>query len=226
MKRSEINGIIRRAEAFMDECGFRLPPFARWTPEEWARKGAEADELRRNQIGWDVSDFGGGDFNNMGLVLFCLRNGNYSDPANRKPYAEKIMVIEENQLTPMHFHRSKTEDIINRAGGELVMKVYNSTPDAGLDDTEVTVSIDGVKKSFAAGSEIVLRPGESVTVPTLLYHSFHAMEGSGRVLAGEVSAVNDDFTDNIFLEKTGRFPGIEEDEPPYRLLLTEYPAPA
>jgi D-lyxose ketol-isomerase len=35
---------------------------------------------------------------------------------------------------------------------------------------------------------------------------------------------NDDNTDNFFLEELGRFPAIEEDEPAYRLLCTEYPA--
>ena len=38
------------------------------------------------------------------------------------------------------------------------------------------------------------------------------------------SARNDDNTDNRFYEKMGRFPEIEEDEPPYRLLCNEYPA--
>jgi len=47
--------------------------------------------------------------------------------------------------------------------------------------------------------------------------------GSGAVLLGEVSQCNDDNTDNRFYEKVGRFPAIEEDEPPYRLLCDEYP---
>ena len=47
--------------------------------------------------------------------------------------------------------------------------------------------------------------------------------GTGPVLLGEVSQVNDDNTDNRFYEPVGRFPAIEEDEPPYRLLCGEYP---
>ena len=43
-------------------------------------------------------------------------------------------------------------------------------------------------------------------------------------LIGEVSMCNDDNTDNRFLKPLGRFPTIEEDEPAYRLLCTEYPA--
>ena len=33
---------------------------------------------------------------------------------------------------------------------------------------------------------------------------------------------NDDENDNRFYEKLGRFPEVEEDEPPYRLVCTEY----
>ena len=54
--------------------------------------------------------------------------------------------------------------------------------------------------------------------------AFWAKEGSGAVLIGEVSQCNDDNTDNRFLEPMGRFPQIEEDEPPLRLLCTEYPS--
>jgi len=43
------------------------------------------------------------------------------------------------------------------------------------------------------------------------------------VLLGEVSQCNDDNTDNRFNPPVGRFPIIEEDEPPYRLLCNEYP---
>jgi D-lyxose ketol-isomerase len=43
------------------------------------------------------------------------------------------------------------------------------------------------------------------------------------VLLGEVSQCNDDKTDNRFHDNIGRFPDIEEDEPPYRLLCGEYP---
>lgn len=56
-----------------------------------------------------------------------------------------------------------------------------------------------------------------------LYHDFNVEAGTGAVLIGEVSQCNDDNTDNRFYKKMGRFPTIEEDEPPYRLLCNEYP---
>lgn len=56
MKRSEINKIILDALDFADEMGFKLPPFARWTPEEWAKvaDNEEYDEIRDNMLGWDI----------------------------------------------------------------------------------------------------------------------------------------------------------------------------
>ena len=56
-----------------------------------------------------------------------------------------------------------------------------------------------------------------------MYHDFEVEEGTGPVLLGEVSQCNDDNVDNRFYEKMGRFPEIEEDEAPYRLLCNEYP---
>jgi D-lyxose ketol-isomerase len=64
-----------------------------------------------------------------------------------------------------------------------------------------------------------------VTLTKGLYHAFWAKEGAGPVLIGEVSECNDDNTDNRFHKEMGRFPTIEEDEPPYRLLCNEYPVP-
>jgi D-lyxose ketol-isomerase len=223
MRRSEINEIIKDAKRFLMERKFLLPPFAYMTESEWAEAGPEADEIRNNQLGWDITNFGGGDFRELGLTIFTLRNGNCNSPDDKKPYAEKILIVEEDQVTPMHFHRVKMEDIINRGGGNLLMQVYNSTPGAKLADTDVTASLDGVKRTVSAGAVLRLTPGESISVPPFLYHKFWGEKGAGKVLVGEVSSVNDDYTDNVFLDPIGRFPEIEEDEPPVHLLMTEYP---
>ncbi len=222
MKRSELNFYLKNAVEFMKEMQFSLPPFAFFSPEEWTTCGMEYDEIRNAALGWDVTDFGGGDFLKKGLLLFTLRNGVHGDARYTKPYAEKIMVVEEEQVTPFHFHWSKQEDIINRGGGVLLMQVYNATREEKLADTDVIVSKDGCVLTLPAGSIIRIEPGESVTVPRGLYHSFWAEKGRGRVLAGEVSMTNDDHTDNRFLEPTGRFPEVEEDEKPLYLLATEY----
>ena len=112
------------------------------------------------------------------------------------------------------------EDIINCGGGNLMIKLYNSTKDENLADTDILVSIDGVKKQFKAGDVVCIKPGESITLTRGLYHRFWG-EG-GRVLGREVSMCNDDANDNRFYDKVGRFPEIEEDEEPLYLLCTEY----
>ena len=224
MKRSELNAIMRDAVAFIKEMKFCLPPFAYWTPEEWATRGHEYDEIRDNMLGWDITDFGHGDYLKEGLLMFTIRNGNFHDEKYTKPYAEKLLIVEEEQVTPYHFHWSKMEDIINRGGGNLLVKVYNSTPDEGKADTPVDVFVDGRKFTVPAGSVIRLTPGESITLCPGQYHKFWGEKGTGRILLGEVSKVNDDRVDNRFFAPTGRFPEIEEDEAPLYLLGNEYPS--
>jgi D-lyxose ketol-isomerase len=224
MKRSEINKIIETAKEILHKYNIKLPPFAYWTPEEWEQKGTECAEIRDCMLGWDITDFGSGRFEKVGLAVFTLRNGHQNlAQYKEKTYCEKILVIQEEQVTPMHFHWYKVEDIINRAGGNMVIELYNSTEDEKLADTDVEVSLDGVKRRFSAGSKVVLGPGESITLTKGLYHRFWAEKGRGVLVAGEVSKVNDDKTDNRFLEAGGRFPKIEEDCPPAHLLCSEYP---
>ena len=221
MKRSEINKIILENIEFIDKMNFKLPKFAYFTPEEWEEKGSEYDEIRENMLGWDVTDYGHGDFQKIGLFLFTIRNGNINKPW--KSYAEKLLISDEDQYSPMHFHHNKMEDIINRGGGNLIVEVYNATDDDQLADTDVTVYIDGHTEVVPAGAKIRLTPGESITLPQRQYHAFWAEKGFGKVLIGEVSMVNDDNVDNRFYETQGRFPTIEEDEAPVYLLCNEYP---
>jgi D-lyxose ketol-isomerase len=157
----------------------------------------------------------------VGLTLFTIRNGNFARPEYKKTYAEKIMLVQVDQVTPMHFHWAKAEDIINRGGGDLVIQLYNATADEGLDESSgIKVSIDGIIHAVGAGDTVRLKPGDSITLPQRLYHKFWA-EGSN-CLVGEVSMVNDDTSDNRFHEPVGRFPDIIEDEPPLHLLCNEY----
>ena len=195
-----------------------------WTADDWNSAGPEADEIRINKLGWDLTDFGSGAFSKCGLLLFTLRNGNLLDPTNLKSYAEKIMVVDENQVTPFHFHWKKTEDIINRGGGKLVVELYNSDAQDGFTLDAVRARCDGVLRAVKAGSHVILNPGESITVTPRLYHKFYGHPGTGKVLVGEVSSVNDDATDNRFKDPAGRFPQIDEDEMPLHYLCNEYPA--
>ena len=220
MKRSEINQILRNAKAFMAEKQFMLPPWAYWSVTDWKKKEEDAKEIIRNMLGWDITDFGSGDFYKRGLFLFTIRNGKLN--VDKKTYAEKIMIVEENQETPMHYHWSKMEDIINRGGGNLVIELYNSTPDNKFAATPVHYRKDEIKGTVEAGGKVILTPGESICLEQGMYHCFYGESGRGKVLVGEVSMVNDDATDNCFYEPIGRFPTIEEDEEPLHLLVSDY----
>ncbi len=221
MKRSEINLILENAKAFIAERQFSLPPWAYWSLTNWRKNKDDAEEIIENMLGWDITDFGSGAFYKRGLLLFTIRNGNFK--VDKKPYAEKIMIVEENQETPMHFHWAKMEDIINRAGGNLVIELYNSSSENKLDTiTPVNFKTDGIKRTVNAGGKVVLTPGESICLEQGLYHRFYGEPGKGKVLVGEVSMVNDDTSDNCFYDSVGRFPVIEEDEEPLHLLVSDY----
>ncbi|NDV23280.1 D-lyxose/D-mannose family sugar isomerase [Desulfovibrio sp. JC022] len=219
MKRSEINALIVKAKEFYASHRFNLPKWAFWGPEDWKGKGES--EVVHNMLGWDLTDYGKGDFDKLGLILFTIRNGNLQT-ADPKPYAEKIMILREGQLCPMHFHWSKREDIINRAGGNLAIKLYGSNKDESMSDKPLKVSVDGFVRTVEPGGVIVLEPGESICLEPGMYHCFYCEEGTGDVMVGEVSAVNDDNIDNRFHEPLPRFPEVDEDEEPIHLLVTDY----
>ncbi len=220
MKRSEINQLIISSIEFLNEMNFKLPPWAFWKPKDWKGKYETCKEIVENMHGWDLTDFGMNDFHNKGLILFTLRNGN--PLRDKKTYAEKIMIVEEMQETPMHFHWSKMEDIINRGGGNLVIDLCESDENEDYSQEDFEVKIDGICRTISAGGRVILQPGESICLVQGLYHRFYGEEGKGKVLVGEVSAVNDDSSDNRFFDKVGRFPDIIEDEEPLHLLASDY----
>ncbi|MBB3236561.1 D-lyxose/D-mannose family sugar isomerase [Phyllobacterium endophyticum] len=224
MKRSEVNEIIRESDKFIRSFGYVMPPFAYWSPEELkTRTATDSKAILQARLGWDITDYGQGKFDELGLFLFTTRNGNQEDlkKGGGMLYAEKIMISREKQLSPMHRHIVKAEDIINRGGGTLVLELFNSNPDGSVDETtDVEVATDGRIVRQKAGGLLKLQPGESVT---LLPGNWHAFWGEGGdVLIGEVSTVNDDLTDNIFREPIGRFSSIDEDEAPLHLLVSDY----
>ena len=220
MKRSEINSLQKEAVDFFQKHHFYLPKWAFWSKETWQAQGDLASEIVDKKLGWDITDFGLGNFEQCGLLLFTIRNGKFGRE-NTKPYAEKIMIVREAQVTPWHFHWSKTEDIINRGGGTLVLELSHSGKEGQLTDTPVQVQIDGISHTLQPKEKVRLAPGESICLPPYLYHTFYGE--SGTVLVGEVSSVNDDDSDNRFLENLGRFPKIEEDAPVLYALCNEYP---
>ena len=224
MERSEINEILEESDRFIRSFGYVMPPFAYWSPQEMrARTASDAGAIRANRLGWDITDYGQGRFEDLGLFLFTVRNGSAEDLAAGRGmlYAEKIMISRKDQLSPMHRHNIKAEDIINRGGGKLVLELFAAAEDGSIDTSaEVAVPTDGVVRKLPAGGLLKLDPGESVTLMPGVWHAFWG-EG-GDVLIGEVSTVNDDLTDNVFREPIGRFSTIIEDEKPRHLLVSDY----
>jgi D-lyxose ketol-isomerase len=223
MKRSRINDIIAQSDEMMRSFGFVMPPFAYWSPDEFKARKDDAKNVIDARCGWDITDYGAGKYDEMGLFLFTLRNGRLADlqRGGGMCYAEKLLISKQDQLSPMHTHVLKAEDIINRGGATLVVELFGSDTEGNFDETRGgTVYCDGIKRDFTAGEKLHLAPGESVT---LMPGDWHAFWGDGGdVLIGEVSTVNDDETDNIFREPIGRFANIEEDVDPKHLLVSDY----
>jgi D-lyxose ketol-isomerase len=221
MLRSRVNEILLEADSFIRSFGYVMPPFAYWTPAEMqAKKPAGILDAR---LGWDITDYGEGRFDEMGLFLFTTRNGSVADLAKGRGmlYAEKIMISRKDQYSPMHRHDLKAEDIINRGGGKLVLELFAPLPDGGIDrEADVTVPCDGVLRTLKAGGKLSLDPGESVTLMPGVWHAFWAEQKD--VLIGEVSTVNDDETDNVFEMDIKRFAGLSEDVAPVHLLVSDY----
>jgi D-lyxose ketol-isomerase len=217
MKRSDVNRIMREADKFIRSFGYILPPFAYWTPSEFKTRKHEAQAIIDHNLGWDISDYGLGDFMDTGLFLFTVRNGNNADLSKGRGmlYAEKAMISR-------HRHHLKAEDIINRGGGTLVIELFGDTGGEIDRNKGTVVYTDGIRRELAAGAHLKLAPGESVTLmPNEHWHAFWG-EG-GDVFIGEVSTVNDDNTDNVFEDpRISRFSGIEEDEEPWHLLVSDY----
>ena len=152
MERSKVNEILLEGDRFIRSFGYVMPPFAYWSPEEMKRRVSDDSALiRQSRLGWDITDYGQGKFDELGLFLFTVRNGSVDDLKAGKGmlYAEKIMISRENQISPMHTHALKAEDIINRGGGKLVIELFSSTPDGQIDrEAPVEVLTDGASSIY------------------------------------------------------------------------------
>jgi hypothetical protein len=189
MKRSQINKALKDAMTGFKAANWVLPPEPRW----------------------DVTDCGLGDFDRVGLVLVNL--------SEQPEYCEKIMYSKFRQVTPMHAHRRKKEDIICRAG-RLAIELWKDHPERTAKGEVFSLPRNGIKADVRSGETVILEPGERVTIPAGVYHAFWAE--SPEAIIGEVSMANDDANDNFFVNAAiGRFPVIEEDETPVVRLLWE-----
>ena len=225
MKRSEINQAIVWAKALLRKNNISLPDYAAWDMVTWQENRTKVEAIEKLMLGWDITDFGMGDFSKVGAVLYTIRNGLLGDSSVGVPYCEKLIVMKDGQRLPKHYHVCKSEDIINRANGVLQVFLWNADPKTGAPlDTPVRIFQDGIEYTYAPGEEILIQPGNSISLTPYIAHIFGPKAGTGDLIVGEVSAVNDDMTDNYFLENTARFASIVEDESPLHPLCNEYKA--
>lgn len=231
LKRSDVNKSIELAKKVIEHYGIYLPPFAYWPKLQWKTAGAEYDEIRECMLGWDVTDFGSKNFHQTGRILFTLRNGKINNEKYPKEYAEKILIDPEIQRAPAHYHRSKREDIICRAGGNILVQLTKADADGNPSSESFTVQKDGCTQRLSPGGIIRLTPGESINIPPRTIHQFwgeeetgYKIEGIGYTVSSEISSVCDDWNDNVFLvDYAVRFPQIDEDEAANYYLCHEYP---
>jgi len=159
---------------------------------------------------WDVTDFGLGDWRHFGVLLLNL--------AEQPEYCEKLMYAQAGMITLAHCHRKKKEDIIAR-WGKLAIQVWADQPGKSR-AAALTLQVNGLPRQFQSGDIVVLNPGWRITITPGVYHEFHPV--TEECIIGEVSTANDDVHDNYFVRPDlGRFPPIEEDEPPLARLLSE-----
>lgn len=191
MKRSQINTAIADARLAFEKHHWHLPPKPRW----------------------DVTGFGLGNFEKFGLVLVNL--------ADLPEYCEKLMFARQGQMTLLHCHKKKQEDIICRVGTLAIRLVArNNQFKPNRNGPAVKVKVNGEEKAVPSAAVVYLRHGERITLYPGVYHEFWPV--SDYCIIGEVSTANDDENDNFFENPdVGRFEPIDEDEQPLERLLNE-----
>lgn len=213
MKRSFIDARIDAMREACDRHGVRLPPFSLWGEEQFRADPAAARRIVEGGLGWNIVEFEPGSWKHAGLSVFTLRMGDWTHlrDGRGRLYAEKAIYAEDGQRTPHHYHIVKTEDILNRGGAKFVVELVK-VDRTGAPLKEKFRALKDVKMlDLAPGAKVTLEPGESLTLEPFIAHAFWA-EG-GPTVAGEISLVNDDRTDNYFLPPLQAPPPIAEDAP-------------
>jgi D-lyxose ketol-isomerase len=222
MKRSLIDARIETMLAFCERCGVRLPPFALWGEEDFRADPTAAARILDGGLGWNIVEFQPGQFAEAGLSVFTLRMGDWRQLSHGRGrlYAEKALLAESGQRTPHHYHIVKTEDIVNRGGAKFVVELVKVDRAGAPLNERFRVLKDVKTLELKPGARVTLEPGESLTLDPFVAHAFWA-EG-GATLAGEVSLVNDDRTDNYFLPPLPAPAPIEEDAPRRFITLRDH----
>ncbi|MDE2016931.1 MAG: D-lyxose/D-mannose family sugar isomerase [Hyphomicrobiales bacterium] len=222
MLRSHVDRHIEAMRAACARHGVALPGFADWTPAQFAAAGPGATRIRDGGLGWNVAEFAPGEFERAGLVIFTTRMGDHAKLSSGRGrlYGEKALFARDRQTTPHHYHRVKTEDVINRGGGRFVVEIVGVDRAGEPTGEPVRLFKDEREIEVAPRGRVVLDPGESLVLEPYVAHGFRA-EG-GDALAVEISLANDDANDNYFLPPLGPQAGIVEDAPARFVTVADY----
>ena len=213
MKRSFIDARIDEMRAACERHGALLPPFALWAEAEYRNDPVAAARILEGSLGWNVVEFEPGRFAEAGLCVFTLRMGDWRqlNHGRGRLYGEKVLLAQDGQRTPHHYHIVKTEDVVNRGGAKFVVELVK-VDRAGAPLKERFRALKDVKTlDLGPGAQVTLEPGESLTLDPFVAHAFWAK--GGPTLAGEVSLANDDRSDNYFLPPLAPPAPIAEDAP-------------
>lgn len=219
LKRSEANAIISKAADIFNSYGNFLPPQWKWSVEEWLANKDAMEPSIKGGVGWDIFK-PNPDFGAHGLTLYTVTNGY---PGSYQVYAEKLLLSTPGQVCPMHYHALKQEDIICGGGADMHMELYWAADEKHLSDEPIMATINGKRTTVKAGELLVFKPGERITLEPRMFHKFWAdPDSKDPGFIREVSMVNDDATDNYFLDEIGRFAEVTEDEPVLWPLGSDY----
>jgi D-lyxose ketol-isomerase len=237
MKRSEIDAAIERAIGNAKKYGVALPKWADWNPSQFDES---ADGIRHQKLGWKVIDFGAGDFQHCGLVLFALcsplvdefgapltkpqRVGSHDYPVTA--FSRKYLFVQAGQTEPHHFHRQKArKEVTVVAGAPVRFELAWGESDTALSNKDVDVQVDGIWHHLPANGSIVVNAGETITLPGNLSHIISVEGGGADSILLETSTANNDRSDNIFPFMTPTSKPVIEDVKARYQQLDEYSAP-
>lgn len=233
LKRSFINEKFRQAIEAVKRSGYPVPEYMMWSPEDWATKSREYQEIVDCQMGWDITDFGSGDFGKDGLVTFNPLNGKYGDARYVRPYGERLCFSwPGSNGGPLHYHRGKMEDLQNWSEGSMYVRHWNVTPYGERDfDSMVMVRIDGRRYMVKPGEIIEVKHHQRICSMPFIAHEGVAVDDvpyDPDALPGfcvELSSVVNDRVDNIYFEPWRKWDvDVIEDEPAQFCRVNEYPA--
>ena len=203
LQRSDINRLIEEAMEEFGRKGFILPAWAYWDLKKWDENRELAEDIRKEELGWRVSDFNSGRFEAYGGGFFTLSNAALDSDGSRKDidqmHSVKYIYRKGGQKAPLHFHWSKREEYLNYGDGITTIVLYNRASENEIDTkSPVEVKINHIWQAVAAGTPVEIPSASSIYIPRRTIHAYGTKKGS--TVAVETASRNNDNKDNHWVE--------------------------